>query len=216
MPKFIDCEQRSAEWFKVRTGRITASHMGELMAYSKAKGKEGVELKARSDYRMKILAERLTGQMAQNFVTEQMKWGQEQEEYARSAYEQAKNAFVEEIGFAVHPALDFAGSSPDGLVGSDSGIEIKCLTTANHLEIMKSREVPQDYYDQIQWNMVCCERDKWDFVAFDSRLPPHLQLIVIPVTLNEARIAELEAEAIKLNAEIEAMIDSFSNVNQVA
>ena len=206
MPKFIDCEQRSAEWFAARCGRITASHMAELFAYSKAKGKETVELKERANYRMKLLAERLTGQVTSNFVTNEMKWGQEQEEYARSAYEVKHNVFVEEIGFAVHPIYEFAGASPDGLVGDKSGLEIKCLTTARHLEIWKSREVPQEYADQIQWNMVCCERDKWDFVCFDSRLPAHLQLLVIPVAYDEKRVEELEAEVCKMNAEVEQMI----------
>jgi putative phage-type endonuclease len=203
VPKFIDCEQRSSEWFKVRCGRITASHMGELTAYLKS-GKG--EMKARADYRMQLLSERLTGQVAQHFVTNEMKWGQEQEEYARSSYEQRKGVMVDSIGFAIHPSLDFAGSSPDGLVDLDSGIEIKCLTTARHLEIWKSREVPQDYYDQCQWNMQCCEREKWDFVCFDSRLPEHLQLLIIPVTYDEARVADLESEAIKMNAEVEQMI----------
>jgi putative phage-type endonuclease len=180
--------------------------MAELFAYSKAKGKETVELKERANYRMKLLAERLTGQVTRNFVTNEMKGGQEQEEYARSAYEVKHNVFVEEIGFAVHPIYEFAGASPDGLVGDKSGLEIKCLTTARHLEIWKSREVPQEYADQIQWNMVCCERDKWDFVCFDSRLPAHLQLLVIPVAYDENRVEELEAEVCKMNAEVEQMI----------
>ena len=119
MPKFIDCEQRSPEWFRIRAGRLTASHMAELFAYSKQKGKEGIELKARSDYRMALLSERLTGQVARHFVTEEMKWGQEQEEYARTIYELKNSVFVEQIGFAIHPTMDFAGASPDGLVGED-------------------------------------------------------------------------------------------------
>ena len=209
MPKFVECEQRSPEWFAVRCGRITASHMDELFAYSKAKGKEGQELKARADYRMQILSERLTGQMANHFVTNEMKWGMEQEEYAVSAYEVARNAMVEAVGFAIHPTLDFAGASPDGLVGHDSLIEIKCLTTARHLEIWKSRQVPQEYYDQIQWNLVCCERFNADFVCFDSRLPQHLQLFIIPVVYDEKRVAELEAEVCKMNDEVCALMAEY-------
>jgi putative phage-type endonuclease len=203
MPKLIDCEQRSSEWFRVRAGRLTASHMAELFSYSKQKGKEGIELKARSDYRMALLSERLTGQVARHFVTEEMKWGQEQEEYARTIYELKNSVFVEQIGFAIHPTMDFAGASPDGLVGEDGGIEIKCLTTANHLSILKSKQVPQEYYDQIQWNMVCCERFKWDFVCFDPRLPERLQMVIIPVMYDENRVAELESEVRKMNAEVE-------------
>ena len=210
MPKFVDCEQRSAEWFKVRCGRITASHMSDLTAYLKS-GKG--EMKARADYRMKLLAERLTGVVTGQFVTEAMKWGQEQEEYALSAYEQRRGLMVDSIGFAFHPTLDFAGASPDGLVGSDSGIEIKCLTTERHIKILTTRQVPQEYFDQIQWNMVCCERFQWDFVLFDPRLPEHSQLFILPVAYDEARVAELEAEAVKMNSEIEAMIQKLSTIN---
>jgi putative phage-type endonuclease len=180
------------------------------MAYSKQKSKEGIPLKARSDYAIELLSERLTGLSSNHFVTNEMKWGAEQEEYARSAYEQRCSLMVEPVCFAVHPALDFTGGSPDGLVGDDSGIEIKCLTTGRHLGIWKSREVPQEYADQIQWNMVCCEREKWDFVCFDSRLPAHLQLLVIPVAYDEKRVAELEAEVCKINAEVEQMIEELN------
>lgn len=208
--RFIFCEQRSREWFAVRCGRLTASHMCELTAYSKAKGKEGVELKVRSDYRMQLVSERLTGQVAQHFVTNEMKWGQEQEEYAVADFEAKYNVMVHPLGFAIHPSMPFAGSSPDGLLGEDSGIEIKCLTTANHLEIWKSKRVPQEYYDQIQWNMVCTDRRQWNFVLYDSRLPAHLQLLVIPVPFDEYRVRELEAEVCKMNAEVEAMILELS------
>ena len=206
MPKFIDCEQRTAEWFAARAGRITGSHMCDLMAYSKAKGKEGVELKDRANYRMNLLSERLTGIAARHFVTEEMKWGQEQEEYGIAAYQQRRDVMADYIGFAIHPTMDFAGASPDALIGNDSILEIKCLTTARHLEIWKSREVPQEYYDQMQWEMVCCERFKGDFVCFDPRLPEHLQLLIIPVKYDEKRVAELEAEVVKMNAEVEAMM----------
>ena len=98
--------------------------------------------------------------------------------------------------------MDFAGASPDGLVGEDGGIEIKCLTTANHLSILKSKQVPQEYYDQIQWNMVCCERFEY-FLYFNPRLPERLQMVIIPVMYDEKRVAELESEVRKMHAEVE-------------
>lgn len=207
MPKVIDCEQRSPEWFEARCGRITASHMCDITAYLKSG--QG-EMMNRANYRMALLSERLTGRVTENFVTNEMKCGQEQEEYGFSAYEVKNNVLVDHVGFAIHPTMDFSGASPDGLVGEDSGIEIKCLTTARHLKIWNSREVPSEYYDQIQWNMVCCEREKWDFVCFDSRLPDHLQLLVIPVLYDEKRVAKLEEEVVKMHTEVCAMIEQLS------
>ena len=206
MPKIIDCEQGSVEWFQARIGKITASRFGDIMAYSKAKGKEGIELKTRSDYRMELVSERLTHQMAQHFVTDAMKWGKEMEDYACSAYECAQDVMVQAVGYCIHPMMDFSGASPDGWVGENKIIEIKCPTTATYLGWRKSREVPQQYIDQILWNMVCGERYEADFIGYDPRLPERLQLLVIPVQYDEKRVAELEAEVRKMEAEIKAEI----------
>lgn len=217
MPKIIFGEQHEpdgtphADWLQLRCGRITGSRMCDVMAYSVQKARLGQELKVRADYRMELVSERLTGRTPNHFVTNEMKWGAQQEQFGRSVYEQTQDALVQPVCFAVHPAMDFSGASPDGLVDDDRGIEIKCLITANHLEIWESMQVPQAYYDQIQWNMACCERFKWDFVCYDSRLPEHLQLIVIPVEYDEKRIAELTAEVVKMHTETEAMIERFSS-----
>jgi hypothetical protein len=209
MPRIFDMPQKSPEWFKIHSGRISASRMCDLMAYSKVKGKETQELLSRRDYRDELIAERLTGRMSQHFVSQQMKRGNEEEAVARGAYEIDQDVDVDEVGFVLHSIYGWAGSSPDGLVGADKGIEIKNLTTVNHLAIWKSKIVPVDFYDQIQWNLFCCEMDSWDFVSYDSRLrerAPHLQMLIIPVQRDEKRIAELEAEGKKMDAEIKAAI----------
>ena len=213
MPKFYDCEQRSTEWFQIHAGKITASRMCDLMAYSKAKGKEDVELKTRANYREELIAERLTGMMSKHFVTEEMKRGTEEEDYARSCYEQVRNVMAYQIGFAIHPTMDFCGASPDALIdGEPRIIEIKNLTTTRHLSLFRDRKVPEEYYDQMQWTMLCCEVEEGDFVSCDSRLvqrAPKLELLIIPVRLDEQRIEELEAEARKMNAEIETAIEQL-------
>jgi putative phage-type endonuclease len=207
--RIIECEQRTSTWMKWHSGRLTASRMCDLMAYSKVKGKETQELLSRRDYRDELVAERLTGQMSQHFVSQQMKRGNEEESYARSAYEVDQDVEVDQIGFVIHETYGWAGCSPDGWIGREKGLEIKNLTTVNHLALWKSKHVPQEYYDQIQWNMFVCEFDAWEFVSFDSRLfqrAPHLQLLIIPVQRDEKRIGELEAEGKKMDAEIKAAI----------
>ena len=220
MPEIVFCEQLdengvpTAEWLSARCGRITASRMCDLMAYSKAKGKEGQELKARADYRDELLAERLSGSMSQHFVTAEMKRGIAEEGYARASYEMRENVMVEQIGFAIHSDLKFCGASPDGILPEQRKIiEIKNLTTVNHIALWRSRQVPSDYYDQMQWTMFCMDYECGDFVSCDSRLAernPHLELLIIPAARNPVRIAELEAEAVKMNAELEAMMELLS------
>ena len=216
MPKVFDCEQHDAEgnptreWIEARLGRITASRFGDIMAYSKAKGKEGVELICRMDYRMELIAERLTGQFARHYVTPEMQWGAQMEDRARGVYETKYEVLVQPVGFCLHPTMDFSGASPDGWVGENKIIEIKCPTTARYLDWRKTREVPQEYIDQILWNMVCGERTEADFIGYDPRLPENLQLLVIPVQYDEKRVAELEAEVRKMEAEIQAEIASLT------
>ena len=216
MPKVFDCEQHDAEgnptreWIEARLGRITASRFGDIMAYSKSKGKETCELKCRADYRMELIAERLTGQLARHYVTPEMQWGKEMEDRARGAYETLCDVLVQPVGFCLHPTMDFSGASPDGWVGENKIIEIKCPTTATYLGWRKTREVPQEYIDQILWNMVCGERTEADFIGYDPRLPANLQLLVIPVKYDEERVAVLEAEVRKMEAEIQAEIASLT------
>ena len=207
MPKIIDCKQGTIEWFQARIGRITASRLGDVMAYLKS-GKG--EKKVRADYRMELVLERLTHKIAQHDVTEEMKWGQKMEDYACTAYETTHDVMVQPIGFCIHPTMDFSGASPDGWVGDNKIIEIKCPTTATCMGWRKTREVPQEYIDQILWNMVCGERTEADFIGYDPRLPEHLQLLVIPVQYDEKRVAELEAEVRKMEAEIQAEIASLT------
>ncbi len=221
MRRFLYMEQRTPEWFKAHCGRISGSRMGDLTAYSVQKARLGQELKARADYREELLAERLTGRMSIHFVTNEMKRGTEEEDYARSVYEVEQNAVVEQIGFAIHPLFDFAGASPDGIRDGRRVTEFKNLTTVHHMRLYvanskafkedpqsdRSYLVPEDYRDQVLWTMDCCECDEADFVSFDSRLIggpyEHCKMVIIPVLRDDKRIAELRTEAVKMNAEIE-------------
>ncbi len=218
MPKFFDMEQGTPEWLKIHAGRITGSRMRDLMNYSKTAAKSGnrVENNARADYRDELVAERLTGQMSQHFVTEQMKRGTAEEGYARSTYEVKMGVMVEPVGFAIHPTFDFCGASPDGYIDGRKIIEIKNLTTVNHLYVCRTRIVPSEYFDQMLWTMRCCEVEEGDFISCDSRLfdrAPHLELLVLPVKMDEKRIQELEAEAVLMNEQIEEAMSVLTGSN---
>jgi len=207
MPKLVDCDQGSAEWLQARCGRITASRLTDVMAYLKS-GKG--EMKARADYRMDLVAERLTGLTEPYYVSPEMKWGTKHELMARALYEVATGADVEQIGFAIHPSHDFAGASPDGLVDADGGLEIKCPKTTTHLAYMMAGVVPEDYIPQMMWNMVCCEREWWDFVSYDPRLEDAgMHLFCVRLAYDQKIIDGMAAEVRKFNDEVNAVIDGL-------
>jgi hypothetical protein len=167
------------------------------------KGGEGAD---RRNYRIEQIAERLSGRSEDHYVSPEMEWGSEFEPIARSAYEIATESMVDTVGFVLHPTFDFAGSSPDGLVGKDGGIELKCPKTTTHLKWLMAGEVPEEHQAQCLWNMVCCERSWWDFMSFDPRLPEGLKVFIVRMERDEEKIVAIEADVARFNDEVEAAI----------
>jgi predicted phage-related endonuclease len=118
---------------------------------------------------------------------------------------------VDEVDFVHHPLLE-AGASPDGLVGEDGCIEIKCPNTATMLEYIEDRSVPRKYLLQMQWQLACTGRNWCDFVAFDPRLPKHLRLLVIRVPRDESVIAEIAGEVGRFLTELRDRVERLQAV----
>jgi predicted phage-related endonuclease len=108
-----------------------------------------------------------------------------------------------------------AGASPDGLVGDDGLIEIKCPNTATHIETLLSQSVPGKYNTQMQFQMACTGRQWCDFVSFDNRLPDELQLFVRRVPRDEVFIRLIEAEIVQFIAELDDKINKLMKVKNV-
>ena len=201
--RILDFPQGSAEWKAARAGKVTASRICDVIAKIKAG-----EAADRRDYRAQLVAEILTGQPQDSgFMNDEMRWGVEQEPSARAAYEIASDTLVDTVGFVLHPTIDRAGASPDGLVG-EGLVEIKCPKTATHLQYLLDGCVPKKYEPQMQWQMACTERAWCDFVSFDPRLPEQMRLFKIRLNRNDARIAELEREVLAFLTDVDRMLET--------
>jgi hypothetical protein len=183
-----------------RVGKLTASRISEAVAKTAA-GKWG---SGRANLMAQLIAERLTGVPADRFVSKEMLWGIETESQARSAYEFFQDATVETLGFVEHPSIAMSGASPDGGVGNDGLIEIKCPNTATHIDFLLSDEVDKKYRDQMYWQMACTRRRFCDFVSFDPRMPAELQMRVRRFVWDDKIIASLETEAKNFLVELDA------------
>lgn len=159
--------QRSAQWFNDRCGCLTASRAAEVFAVSSYDGKPR---KAYYDLIDKILLERITNECESNFTTKAMQWGIDHEGDAREEYEYNTGETVELVGFVHHPEIPWFGASPDGLVGDEGLIEIKCPTTLVHLRRIKAGVVPEEYKPQMLVQCLCTGRKWVDFVDYDPRL----------------------------------------------
>ena len=194
-------EQRTEEWFAARLGKVTASRVADVIA----KTKSGYSA-SRANYMAELVCERLTGSKGDSFQNAAMVWGTNTEPMARATYESRTGELVEEVGFVLHATIKEAGCSPDGLVGDDGLIEIKCPNTATHIETLLSKQAPSKYITQMQWQMACTGRKWCDFVSYDPRMPEHMQFFCIKVMRDSDIIMELEREVEKFLFDLETKI----------
>jgi len=182
---------------------VTASRVSDVTA-KLANGKPSA---SRATYMGELLCERLTGVCEPSFTSPAMQWGKDQEPYARDAYATAHGLDVYEVGFIDHPEVFMSGASPDGYVGDDGLVEIKCPNTATHISTLEDGRAPAKYMAQIQWQLACTGRLWCDFVSFDPRLPPGLQLFVKRVPRDGSMILSLESEVADFVAELDAKVE---------
>lgn len=199
-------KQRTDNWYQARIGKVTASRISKLNA-KPAKGK------ALNALELELLTERITGQAVNNFTSPAMQWGIDTEPLARQAYELQYFCTVIETGLIDHPTIAMCGASPDGLVGDDGLIEIKCPNTTTHISTLVSDEVPYEYIPQMQWQMACTGRKWCDFVSFDPRLTDK-PLFIKRVYRDDKQIAELEQLVIDWNDKCEKLISEIKNERQ--
>lgn len=203
-------DQGSDEWFAIRIGKVTASRVADIIA----KTKSGYST-SRDNYMAQLVCERLTNQKGESFTNAAMQHGTETEPLARAAYEALKDVLVDEVGFVPHPSIKMAGASPDGLVGDDGLLEIKCPNTATHIDTLLSESVPTKYFTQMQFQMACTGREWCDFVSFDNRLPEELQLFVKRVPRDDVYIRLIEAEIVQFIVELDDKINKLMKVKNV-
>ena len=205
-------EQGTESWFSDRLGKVTASRLADVLA----KTKTGYSA-SRTNYITQLVLERITNTRAESYSNSAMQWGTEQEPFARAAYEAHTGQMVEEVGFIPHPDIEAAGASPDGLVGEDGMVEIKCPSSSTILEVWLTHSqggnpVDAKYYAQMQWQMRCANRSWCDYVVFDPRMPAKAQLFICRVERNPDWLKIAEDEVLKFLAEVDAKVVALNKI----
>lgn len=202
--KVLDVEQGSHEWIAARLGKVSASRMADMTARTKT----GYGA-SRANYAAELIVERLTGTPAERYTNAAMAWGTEKEPDAKDAYCFLRDAEIVPVGLVLHPTIAMACASPDGLIGDDGLIEVKCPLSATHIDTLLSETIPEKYVKQMMWQMACTGRQWCDFVSFDPRLPAEMQVFIRRVPRDNALILELEQETVKFLAEIDQTISKL-------
>jgi predicted phage-related endonuclease len=138
-----------------------------------------------------------------------MQFGTDTEPQARMAYELMTGETVAETGFVPHPTIAGFGASPDGLVGADGLIEIKCPNSATHIETLLDGKVPSQYMIQMQVQMMCTGREWCDFVSFDPRMPGDMNFWMQRVHADHASQTHIKAEVIKFLGDLDMKLQQL-------
>lgn len=194
-------EQGSPEWLALRAGKVTASKIACVFADKKTA--------TYRNYFTDLITERLTGNKTESFTNAAMQWGTETEPLARAAYEVKTGLFVEQVAFVDHPEIEMFGCSPDGLVGEDGLIEIKCPNTSTHIDYIMDDKPPTKYIGQMQCQMAVTGRKWCDFVSFDPRLPDGLQLFVVRLERDDEYIAKMQEQVKKFLTDVNSAVSGL-------
>jgi len=194
----IECEQGTDAWLAARLGIPSASMYAKIIT---TQGKWSTQA---DSYINQLVAEKLTGETTPFYQNEHMTRGTELEPDARQMYEFITGAEVQEVGFCLHDTLE-AGASPDGLVGEDGGLEIKCPAPATHVEYLRGNKLPSKYKQQVMGCLWITGREWWDFMSYHPNMKP----LIVRVERDEDYIAELEACVSKAVKLIEENVEKF-------
>jgi putative phage-type endonuclease len=190
---FNDIEQNTAEWLEMRMGKFTASTFSDLFM-----SKSTI---ARQKAIYKPVYERLTGDMPEQFMSDWMERGHELEPMAIEAYEEETFNEVDPGGFWTLD--DWIGASPDGLVGDDGLVEVKCPAFNTMIEYLIKAELPKKYYWQVHGQIYVTGRKWCDFMAYHPNLKP----LIIRVERDEEVMKKLEPKLIESIEEAKKIIE---------
>ena len=203
-PDTAAAPQGTDAWLLSRLGKVTGSRVADAVKRTKTGWST-----ERDKYMSELILERVylaarPNQLpAGRFRNAAMKWGTDTEPQARAAYAFLADVDVVQVGFVPHPRIAMAGCSPDGLVGADGMVQIKCPNPLTHMATLRSGAPAPEYVTQVQWEMACTGRAWSDFVSFDPEMPARYALFVKRIPRDDAVIAALEADAVQFLAELD-------------
>lgn len=192
-------EQGSQEWKDIRLGKVTASKFADAMA-----GGTGATKFKLMDA---LLGELESGEPEPRYIDKNMEWGTENEPFAREEYQDTFGVKVVQVGFV--ELNEFVGVSPDGLVGEDGLLEIKCPKISTHVKYRRENKFPTTYKKQVQGQLWVTDRKWCDFVSYNptSKEP----LWRVRVVRDEKLIKEIEVGVNIFVEEMKKTMATFNN-----
>ncbi len=193
--KILDCKQGTPEWFAARCGLPTSSNFDKIVT------SDGKPSKQKEKYLYTVAGEKVSGLKGETFQSFVMQQGVIKEAEARDLYKMLYDVEVQEVGFCLADN-GLYGCSPDGLVGKDGGLEVKCPLIHTHVGYMIKGELLKDYYQQAQGSLFVTGRKWWDIMSYYAGLKP----VIIRVLPDKAFHKALEIELTLFCKELEELV----------
>jgi putative phage-type endonuclease len=198
MPIIIaDIEQRTEEWFSAIAGNVGASSIDKIITSTGQKSKQ------RDDYMYALAAERITGRLDGMQPTQAMLTGIEREAEARNFFQLMTGLDVQEVGLIYKDENKLCHCSPDGIIGTNAGLEIKCPAAKTQAKYLHANKLPTEYYCQVQFSLYVSERDTWHFVSYYPAMRP----LLLECHRDEEWIKKMEAELDSFNNDVARLVE---------
>lgn len=191
----LELQQQTPEWFAARCGVPSASNFDKIVTT------KGEPSKQAQKYLWQLAGERVTGKQEESFTSGHMQRGIELEAEARQFYELVSDVVVQTVGICYPNENKKYSCSPDGLVGEDGGLEIKCPSMAVHVGYLIEGVLPTEYFQQVQGNLLVTGRKWWDFVSYYPGLKP----LMLRVYRDEEFIKKLDLALENFCEELDAV-----------
>lgn len=194
--EIFEFEQGSEDWYEIKLGIVSTSNFHKVLNKGTGRGL----------YMRKLAGEKLTGTHQIDYSNKNMENGQELEAFAKEYYEAYNGCSVKQVGFIKRN--DWIGTSPDGLVGDDGLIEVKCPLPSTHIENILKAKMPACYTPQVQGQLWVTERKWCDWVSYCPAVKDR-PFFNIRVFRDEKYINVLEIAVIDFVRELKKIIEKI-------
>ena len=177
--KIYNFDQRTEDWYNIRKGKMTASNASIIATNGK-----GLET-----YIYSLMADYYSNAEQEHYVNADMQRGIDLEPEAKIEFQFYTGLDVQEVGFV--ELNEYVGVSPDGLVGDDGLIEVKCPKDDIYFRLLLNGNIKPEYIAQMQMQMLVTKRKHCYFVSYNSNFEK--TLFIKKIDRDEEMIAKIQA-----------------------
>ena len=195
----VNCEQGGEQWFAEKLGKPSASNASKIVTTN------GEPSKQRTDYLYSLASEIITGTKIDGYKSKDMEEGNEREAQSRAHYELMTGKEVEQVGLVYKDKKRLFLCSPDGIIDSKEGLELKNPLPKTQVKRLIEGKLPTEYFSQVQFSLLVTGFEVWNFMSFCPDMPE----LILKVERDEKFIKKLHSELVAFCEELEEIVNKI-------